>query len=81
MIVRTSGVCRKSSPISRSPQIWMNCRTATVTIAGIASGIMTAVKTCRYEAPSMSDASMSSSGTPRKYVVIRYVPNGMPSAA
>ena len=29
----------------------------------------------------MSEASMSSFGTPRKYVVMRNVPNGIPSAA
>ena len=66
VMVRTSGVCRKRSPISRSSHTWMNWSTATVTIAGVASGSIIRTKICQYDAPSISDASMSSVDTPRK---------------
>ena len=47
VMVRTSGCWRNSRPMSRSPQIWMNWSTATVTMAGTASGSITPVKICR----------------------------------
>ena len=38
VIVRCCGFCRNSSPTSRSSQIWMNCSTVTVAMAGQDSG-------------------------------------------
>ena len=38
VIGRSPGFCRKSRPTSRSSQIWMNCSTVTVAIAGRAIG-------------------------------------------
>ena len=81
MIGRSDVFWMKSRPTNRSSQIWMNCRTVTVAMAGIAMGTTSRQSAPKYPSPSTMPASMSSSGTPRKYVVNKNTENGVPSAA
>jgi len=45
VMVLSSGFCRKRRPMSKSSQIWMNCSTVTVTMAGTANGTAILAKT------------------------------------